>query len=69
MTEYECTDGRTYTDEQIWERLESGAWRTCCWDTETGTEWVVDDTDDLLCLVPTELRSGSPGDQEQFRNV
>jgi len=70
MTEYSGSDGRTYTDEQIWERLEAGAWRVCCWDTESGTEWVVDAREDLLCLVPTGRPSWTlDSDQEQSRSA
>lgn len=60
-TVYECSDGGYYSDVQVWERLESGTWRPCCWDADTGREWVENDEEELLLLdpvSPTELPSG-----------
>ncbi len=49
---YRGSDGRYYGDVDIWERLESGAWRPCCWDTESGDEWMGTSEGDLLALSP-----------------
>ncbi|MFB6125246.1 MAG: hypothetical protein ABEJ59_04740 [Halanaeroarchaeum sp.] len=59
MTTYRGSDGRTYTDEEIWYRLETGAWRVCCWDAESGTEWVEANSATLLSLVPVDAE-GTP---------
>ena len=60
-TIYECSDGGYYSDVQVWERLESEAWRVCCWEAETGREWVENEDGELLMLDPisrSELPSG-----------
>lgn len=49
---YRCSNGRFYGDVDLWERFESGEWSPCCWDEESGTEWVYATTDDLLTLTP-----------------
>jgi hypothetical protein len=54
-TVYRCTDGEEYTGADIWDRFESGEWRPCCWDVESGREWVCDRNDDLLMLWPWAL--------------
>ncbi|MFP8958503.1 hypothetical protein ACLI4Y_17455 [Natrialbaceae archaeon A-CW3] len=51
-TVYACTDGRYYGCTQLWERFESGTWTPCCWNAESGQEWVYTATGDLLCLTP-----------------
>lgn len=51
-TVYACSDGTYYGDVQVWERFESGAWQPCCWDDDSGTEWVVTSDGDLLTLTP-----------------
>lgn len=51
-TIYRCTDGSYYGDVDVWSRLESGVWRTCCWDDETGEEWVENRDGALLMLEP-----------------
>lgn len=52
MTIYVCSDGSYYTSTQLWEQFESGEWSPCCWDSETGQEWVRTAEDDLLLLTP-----------------
>lgn len=54
MSDYWGSDGRRYDDREIWERLEGGRWRVCCWDDESGMEVVETVEGDLLFLVPTE---------------
>ena len=51
-TIYACSNGRYYGCVQLWERFEAGSWTPCCWDTESGQEWVYTATDELLCLTP-----------------
>jgi hypothetical protein len=58
---YRCTDGRWYGDAQLWARFERGVWTPCCWDTESGTEWVETTTGDLLELRPV-LQTALPAD-------
>lgn len=53
MSRYRGSDGRRYADRDIWERLESAAWRVCCWDEDTGLEVVETEAEELLFLVPT----------------
>lgn len=47
---YAGSNGRYYGDRDIWERLESGEWRPCCWNPETGTEWIETEAGELLVL-------------------
>jgi hypothetical protein len=56
---YRCSDGHYYGDAEIWERLESGTWTPCCWDTASGTEWMETETGELLVLEPI-ARSALP---------
>jgi hypothetical protein len=49
---YRSSDGRYFGDADIWERLESGEWKPCCWDEETGEEWVETRNGELLELQP-----------------
>jgi hypothetical protein len=56
-TIYECSDGSYYGDVDIWERFESGVWAPCCWDEDSGTEWVETRSDELLVLTPVPLSS------------
>ncbi len=51
-TIYVGTDGRYYGCVQVWERFEANEWIPCCWDAESGQEWVRTETDDLLSLTP-----------------
>jgi hypothetical protein len=60
-TIYRRSDGGFVTGSGIWSRFEGGAWRPCCWNTETGAEWVVTDDDELLRLTPLDDgRAGLP---------
>lgn len=52
MTVYRGSDGGTYTDEDIWERLESDVWDVFCWSDETGLEVVHTKREELLFLQP-----------------
>lgn len=59
---YACSDGTYYGDVQLWNRLESGTWSPCCWDVESGQEWVTTADGDLLVLTPvsrTDLPEGA----------
>mgnify|MGYP006272700461 FL=1 len=56
---YRGSDGCYYGDVDIWEQFESGSWTPCCWNTETGTEWVETSDGELLRLVPVSQRSSS----------
>ncbi|SEO68588.1 hypothetical protein SAMN04487948_104173 [Halogranum amylolyticum] len=49
---YRCSDGKYYGDVDIWKRLESGTWTPCCWDTESGKEWMETQDGELLILEP-----------------
>lgn len=51
-TIYECSDGAYYGDADLWERLESGTWTSCCWDEDSGAEWVETANNELLALNP-----------------
>jgi hypothetical protein len=61
MKLYAGSDGEYYSDLQIWEHLEAGEWTVCCWDPETGAEWVEDDRKRLVTLRPV-AEEGLPGD-------
>jgi hypothetical protein len=52
-TVYRCSDGCYYGDVDVWERLESGEWTPCCWDTDSGMEWMETQDGELLVLEPT----------------
>lgn len=49
---YKSSTGAYYGDADIWDRFESGEWKPCCWDPETGKEWIMTDSGDLLLLLP-----------------
>ena len=51
-TVFQTSEGVYIGDAEVWERFESGEWTTCCWDTETGREWVETQEGDLLLLIP-----------------
>ena len=51
-TVYRCSNGRLYGDGDLWERFERGTWAPCCWDVDSGTEWVYTTDDELLTLSP-----------------
>lgn len=57
---YQCSDTR-YSDGTpyigdvgLWEKLESGQWTPFCWDDESGTEWVMTDSGEVIALEPVE---------------
>lgn len=52
-TIYRGSDGQYYGDVDLWKRFEPGIWIPCCWDEESGTEWVETEAGDLLVLIPT----------------
>ena len=66
---YDGSDGATYADTDIWERLESGAWTVCCYDAETGQEWMTTADGRLLHLDPVpdavdeQARPSGPSDR------
>lgn len=60
MTYYRCSNGQYYDEEDVWERLEAGVWRPCCWDTETGTEWMEVHGRSLVCLEPVDAETVPP---------
>jgi hypothetical protein len=49
---YRSSDGRYFGDADVWERFETGDWTPCCWDTETGEEWIETRDGDVLRLRP-----------------
>jgi hypothetical protein len=51
-TIYRSSAGEFVTGTQVWERSESGEWTPCCWDDESGKEWVETDAERMLCLTP-----------------
>ncbi|MFC4360450.1 hypothetical protein ACFO0N_21095 [Halobium salinum] len=53
-TVYRSSTGEFVTESQIWARFEAGDWTPCCWDTETGREWVGTTDDELLALSPVD---------------
>lgn len=60
-TIYQCSDGGYYSEVQVWERLEAGRWQPCCWEEDTGREWVETEAEELLLLDPvarSELPEG-----------
>ncbi|MFB6130453.1 MAG: hypothetical protein ABEJ28_06505 [Salinigranum sp.] len=52
MNRYRGSDGRRYTDDDLWEKLESETWRVCCWDTERKLQVFENDRDELVFLRP-----------------
>lgn len=65
-TVYSCSDGEYYGDVDMWERLESGTWTPCCWDTESGKEWMETRDGELLILEPIS-RDDLPGSVQTER--
>lgn len=51
---YAGSDGRRYTEREVWERLETEEWTVCCWDESTGQEWVITPEEELLLLTPID---------------
>lgn len=69
MTTYACSNGQYYSDVQIWQRMEIGAWHVCCWDPVTGEEWMEADRHTLLHLwlvagehIPQDVTAESVGE-------
>lgn len=54
MADYRASNGKYYSDKEVWEHLENEEWSICCWDEETGKEWVITEDDRLVCLIPTD---------------
>lgn len=54
MRYYRGSDGEYYSERDIWERLESGAWSVFGWDEESGQEWFEARGEVILCLDPVE---------------
>lgn len=54
MTVYRGSDGRYYSDEDVWVRLERESWRVFCWNTETGVEVMENDDGELVFLAPVD---------------
>ncbi|SEL51348.1 hypothetical protein SAMN04488691_105154 [Haloferax larsenii] len=62
---YSCSDGQQYSEVEIWERLEDGIWRVCCWNSETGEEWMETDDGELVHLAPVpdeQSRQSTPSE-------
>lgn len=55
-TIYQSSRGGFFGDADVWEQFESGAWTPCCWDDETGEEWVETRRGDVLLLMPVRER-------------
>lgn len=51
-TIYQGSDGKYYGNIDVWNRFETGVWDPCCWDEESGTEWVRTEENELLVLTP-----------------
>lgn len=51
-TIYRSSTGAYYTGTQLWRRFEADEWRPCCWDADSGREWVETTDGELLCLTP-----------------
>lgn len=58
---YRCSNGQFYGDVGLWQRLESGEWSPCCWDQESGMEWVSAGDGELLSLTPVPESDLPPG--------
>lgn len=56
-TVYSCSNGQYYGDVDVWEHLESGTWKPCLWNPESGEEWVEKQDGELLVLVPVSRSS------------
>ena len=56
-TVYERSDGGCCTEGELWHRLEAETWTPCCWDPETGEEWVETESGELLRLVPISVEN------------
>jgi hypothetical protein len=60
QTTYARSDGGYCTEIELWERLEAGEWTPCCWDPESGEEWVETDSGELIALVPVADETPQP---------
>lgn len=49
---YQDSYGDYWSAVQLWEQLEAGHWNPCCWDPESGQEWVETEDGELLTLTP-----------------
>jgi len=49
---YRCSDGRYFGEADLWDRFEAGVWQPCCWDTDSGDEWVETRDGRFLSLHP-----------------
>lgn len=49
---YQDSCGNYWSAVQLWENLEAGRWNPCCWDPESGQEWVETQDGELLALTP-----------------
>ena len=57
MRVYQGSDGRYYTEWDIWERFESDEWRPCMWDPAAGWELVETEGKSLLRLHPVPMEA------------
>ena len=60
---YQASDGRYYSEIELWERYESGAWEFCMGETSTGQEVVETGRGELLLLTP--IRGGFIGGPDE----
>lgn len=51
-TLYQDSQGTYWSDVQVWEQFEADRWNPCCWDSESGQEWVETVDGELLALTP-----------------
>ena len=54
---YQGSDGRFHGEADLWEAFEAGTWTPCCWDENTGKEWIETDDGTLLLLIPIPRRA------------
>lgn len=54
MNKYVGSDGRRYSEEDIWRQLEDETWGVCCWDVDTGLQAFETDEEELLFLRPID---------------
>ncbi len=52
MEVYQGSNGRYYTDLEVWERLEAEEWTPLAWDSASGDEWMSTPAGDVLHLKP-----------------
>ena len=51
-TIYQASDGRYYSETELWQQYESGEWAFCAGEASTGQEVVRTDRGALLLLTP-----------------